>query len=71
LKYIIELNPLKVLAALDGLLQNGKSPSLIVETTLNALTDMITMKSTQSKESVMHSQEYLLIWYLLQKKLQI
>lgn len=59
LEYIIELNPLKVLTALDGLLQNGKSPSLIVETTLNSLTDMITMKSTQSKESVMHSQEYL------------
>lgn len=65
LEYIIKLDPLKVLAALDSLLQNGKSPSLIVETTLNALTDMITIKSTQSKEAVMHSQEYLeRLWQL-------
>lgn len=66
LEYIIKMDTIKVLASLEGLLQNGKSPSLIVETTLNALTDMITIKSTQSKDSVMHSREYIeRLWELV------
>lgn len=47
--------------ALDCLLrmeQDGKSASLVVESTLDALSDLITIKSTDSMESVIHSRDY-------------
>lgn len=66
LEYVIALKPVNVLDTLDGLLQSGSSPSLIIETTLNVLSDMITLKSTQSKESIIHSQEYVKrLWNLI------
>lgn len=49
-------------SALDCLLrmeQDGKSASLIVESTLDALSDLITLKSTHSEESVVHSRDYI------------
>lgn len=58
LEHVIGMDTIKVLCALDSLIQNGKSPSLIIETTLNALMDIITLKSTQSKDAVMHSRDY-------------
>ena len=65
LEHVIRMDTLKVLAAIDGLIQNGKSPSLIIETTLNVLTDIITLKSTQSKNAVMHSRDYIERLWLL------
>lgn len=65
LEHVIRMDTLKVLSALDSLIQNGKSPSLIIETTLNALTDIITLKSTQTKNAVMHSRDYVeRLWQL-------
>ncbi|MCM1561624.1 MAG: DNA polymerase III subunit gamma/tau [Butyrivibrio sp.] len=65
LEHVIRMDTLKVLCALDSLIQNGKSPSLIIETTLNVLTDIITLKSTQSKDAIMHSRDYVeRLWQL-------
>ena len=65
LEHVIRMETLKVLCALDSLIQNGKSPSLIIETTLNVLTDIITLKSTQSKDAIMHSSDYVeRLWQL-------
>lgn len=59
LEHSICMDTPQTLRTLDCLLQNGKSPSLIIETTLQALADMITLKSTQSKDTVMHSRDYI------------
>lgn len=68
LEQVIQMDTVKALSSLDRMLQDGKSPSLIVETTLNVLTDLITIKSTQSKESVLHSMDYIEhLWSLSQK----
>ena len=68
LEHVIQMDTSKALAGLDRMLQDGKSPSLIVETTLNVLTDLITIKSTQSKESVLHSMDYIEhLWELSRK----
>ena len=65
LEHVIRMDTIKVLCALDSLIQNGKSPSLIIETTLSVLTDIITLKSTQSKDAVMHSRDYVeRLWQL-------
>ena len=65
LEHVIRMDTIKVLCALDSLIQNGKSPSLIIETTLNVLTDIITLKSTQTKDAVMHSRDYVeRLWQL-------
>lgn len=68
LEQVISMDTVNALANLESMLKDGKSPSLIVETTLNVLTDLITIKSTQSKESVLHSMEYIEhLWVLSQK----
>lgn len=55
---IINYDTSTTLTALDLLFIDGKSPSLITDTMLNVLTDMITIKTTQNPQSVMHSKEY-------------
>ena len=68
LEQVIQMDTVKALSSLDHMLKDGRSPSLIVETTLNVLTDLITIKSTQSKESVLHSMDYIEhLWSLSQK----
>lgn len=52
-------NTPNAISSLDELLSCGKTPSLIIDTALQVLTDIITMKSTGSKESVLHSHDYL------------
>ena len=68
LSSIIRLGTAASLASMEDLLCGGKSPSLITETSLRALTDMITMKSTGSRQSVMHSRDYIeSIWQMGQE----
>lgn len=68
LSSIIRLDTAASLASMEDLLSGGKSPSLITETSLRALTDMITMKSTGSRQSVMHSRDYIeSIWQMGQE----
>ena len=59
LKDIIHLDTASSLSSMEILLSGGKSPSLITETALRVLTDIITIKSTGSRQSVMHSQDYI------------
>lgn len=68
LSSIIRLDTAASLSSMEDLLSGGKSPSLITETSLRALTDMITMKSTGSRQSVMHSRDYIeSIWQMGQE----
>ncbi len=69
LEACIEENTLKAVSALDDLLSAGKTPSLIIETSLQVLTDMITIKSTDSRDSVIHSRDYLDRLYELSGKI--
>ena len=69
LEACIEENTLKAVSALDDLLSAGKTPSLIIETSLQVLTDMITIKSTDSRDSVIHSRDYLDRLYELSRKI--
>ncbi|MDE6055273.1 MAG: DNA polymerase III subunit gamma/tau [Lachnospiraceae bacterium] len=59
LSSIIRLDTAASLSSMEDLLCGGKSPSLIIETSLRVLTDMITMKSTGNRQSVMHSKDYI------------
>lgn len=46
------------LSYLDTLMEQGKSPALLTESILSALTDILTIKTTQQPESVLHSKDY-------------
>lgn len=68
LSSIIRLDTAASLSSMEDLLCGGKSPSLIIETSLRVLTDMITMKSTGSRQSVMHSKDYIeTVWEMGQE----
>ncbi len=65
---VIRLDTTSALSSMDNLLFSGKSPSLITETSLRVLTDMVTMKSTGDRQSVMHSRDYIeTVWNLGQE----
>ena len=62
---VIRLDTTSALSSMDNLLFSGKSPSLITETSLRVLTDMVTMKSTGDRQSIMHSRDYIeTVWNL-------
>lgn len=68
LSSVIRLDTSASLSSMEDLLSGGKSPSLITETSLRVLTDMITMKSTGNRQSVMHSRDYIdALWDLKQE----
>lgn len=68
LSNVIRLDTTASLSSMEALLFSGKSPSLITETSLRVLTDMITLKSTGNKQSVMHSSDYIeTVWELGQE----
>ncbi len=68
LSSVIGLDTAASLSSMESLLSGGRSPSLIAETALRALTDMITMKSTGNRQSVMHSRDYIeTIWKMGQE----
>lgn len=59
LEYTISLNANSALHCLLQMEQDGKSASLVVESTLDVLSDLITLKSTCSEKSVIHSRSYI------------
>lgn len=59
LEYTISLNANSALQCLMQMEQDGKSASLVVESTLDVLSDLITLKSTCSEKSVIHSRDYI------------
>lgn len=59
LEHIIRMDTNKTLNCLSRMEQDGKSASLITESTLGVLADLVTLKSTQSKDSVIHSRDYI------------
>lgn len=59
LEYTICLDTNSALDCLLRMEQDGKSASLVVESTLDALSDLITIKSTGSMKSVIHSRDYI------------
>ncbi len=62
---VIRLDTTSALSSMDNLLFSEKSPSLITETSLRVLTDMVTMKSTGDRQSIMHSRDYIeTVWNL-------
>lgn len=68
LSSVIRLDTTASFSSMENLLSGGRSPSLIAETALRALTDMITMKSTGNRQSVMHSRDYIeTIWKMGQE----
>lgn len=68
LSNVIRLDTTASLSSMEALLFSGKSPSLITETSLHVLTDMITLKSTGNRQSVMHSSDYIeTVWELGQE----
>ncbi len=68
LSSVIRLDTTTSLSSMENLLSGGKSPSLIAETALHVLTDMITMKSTGERQSVMHSRDYIeTVWKMGQE----
>lgn len=58
LGHILEHRTIEALKIYDELLINGKAPGILADIFLEVLTDLITLISTQSPESIFHSQEY-------------
>lgn len=58
LKEIFLFNTRSALECLKLLLKKGKSPALIVESMLNVLTDIITVKTTECPDSILNSTDY-------------
>lgn len=59
LGHAIRLDTNRALYCLAQMDRDGKSASLVVESSLDALSDLITLKSTRSEESVIHSRDYI------------
>lgn len=58
LGYILGHRTLEALSMYDELIKNGKAPWLLADNFLETLTDLVTLMSTQSPESIYHSEEY-------------
>lgn len=54
----IKFDTQKVLEALQILLASGKSPSLITDSLLSMVTDLITVKSTEDPNSILNTEQY-------------
>lgn len=59
LGHAISLDTNMALECLRRMEEDGKSASLIVDSTLDALSDLVTLKSTMSGNSVIHSKDYI------------
>lgn len=58
LGHIMGHRTLEALNMYDELIKNGKAPGLLADNFLETLTDLVTLMSTQSPESIYHSEEY-------------
>ena len=58
LDHVLGHKTLDALRMFDKLLENGKAPGLLADDFLETLTDLVTLMSTRSRESICHSQDY-------------